>query len=132
MAGWDSLAAQAVMSVATVGGGRDRRGWPAPGASVTQSVGYRARVGCSAQIESQKADILAFYLGCLETTNEVYLTVTLRPGTSGLVSAWVMWGRGHVCPPAAQCSPAGTPTPLQDLGRRDPEPCQQSGAAGEG
>lgn len=55
MAGWGQPGRHiGLMSVATVGGGRDRRGWPRSGASVTQSVGYRARVGCSPRLRARK------------------------------------------------------------------------------
>ena len=59
-------------SVATVGSGRDRRGWPALWGQRDPELGLQGKGGVLAQIESQKVqDILAFYLGHLETTTEV-------------------------------------------------------------
>ena len=69
MAGWGQPGRHiGLTSVATVGGGRDRRGWPALWGQHDPEWGLQGKGGVLAQIESQKVqDILAFYLGRLET-----------------------------------------------------------------
>lgn len=58
--------------MATMGGRMERKGWPELWDQNDPERGLQGKGGVLAQIESQKVqDILAFYLGRLETTNEV-------------------------------------------------------------
>ena len=133
MAGWGQPGRHiGLTSVATVGGGRDRRGWPALWGQHDPEWGLQGKGGVLAQIESQKVqDILAFYLGRLETTNEV------TDSDFETRNFWIgeclgdVWG-GAVCVRArAVLVGLGRPRPSRDLRCGNPEPCQQSGH-GEG
>lgn len=58
--------------MAMMGGRMERKGWPELWGQNDPERGLQGKGGVLAQIESQKVqDILAFYLGRLETTNEV-------------------------------------------------------------
>lgn len=121
-------------SVATVGSGRDRRGWPALWGQRDPELGLQGKGGVLAQIESQKVqDILAFYLGRLETTNEVTDSdFETRNFWIGECLGDMGGGRVAVCVHAhAVLVGLGHPRPSRDLHCGNPEPCQQSGR-GEG